>query len=76
MFSCQSKDAPLVNAAMLEAAAALEQMIKILSHPLDTEAFRTRKQDLGQPQVPVQTDAFAARQVRIYLRRNNLDHFS
>ena len=46
-FSCREGDVPLVNAAVYEALAALEQAVRGLKKPLDDRVIRTRLQDTG-----------------------------
>ncbi len=46
-FTCKFEDVNLVNAAMLEALAALEQAIRGLKKPLDSKAIRSRMQEGG-----------------------------
>jgi mannitol/fructose-specific phosphotransferase system IIA component (Ntr-type) len=46
-FDCRRADVPLVNAAVYEAAAALEQAVRGLKAPIDTSDIRSRVQDAG-----------------------------
>jgi len=45
--TCRQSDVPLVNAAVYEALAALEQAVRTLKQPLDTKGMRARLQDAG-----------------------------
>ena len=46
-FTCKLEDVNLVNAAMHEALAALEQAVRGLKKPLDSKAIRSRIQEAG-----------------------------
>jgi Na+:H+ antiporter len=46
-FDCHPSQVPLVNIAMYEAVAALEQTVRGLREPLDSQSFGTRVQDEG-----------------------------
>ncbi len=46
-FSCRQGDVPLVNAAVYEALAALEQAVRGLKQPLDSKGMRAKLQDAG-----------------------------
>ena len=50
-FTCKWEDVNLVNAAMYEALAALEQAVRGLKKPLDSKAIRSRMQE-GAPLGP------------------------
>jgi len=57
VFDCQRKDVPLINTAVMEAVAALEQAIRGLSLPLDTQAILARiqrPQEDARPPVSLQ----------------------
>ena len=69
-FSCRPRDVPLVNAAMYEALAALEQAVRALKKPLDGTGIRAGLLDQGPlgPQIYSLKDYLAPRLVVPSLR--------